>query len=113
MSQNTFIVLPSARKDLESIGDFWGENSRDKVVKLFSAVRSQLDLLADMPYIGSPCNYSKPHLHSIRKSPVKGFRSYLIYYRPLSSGDGIVVLRIARHSRDIQPLLKESLEDSD
>ena len=111
MSQNTFIVLPSARKDLESIADFWGEDSSDKIVQLFEVVRSQLDLLADMPYIGSPCNSAKPHLHSIRKSPVKGFRAFLIYYRPLASGDGIVVLRITRHSRDIDPLLEEALGD--
>ena len=97
MSQNTFIVLPSARKDLEGIAEFWGEDAQDRTFKLFAAVRSQLDLLADMPYIGSPCDSTKPHLHSIRKSPVKGFRSYLIYYRPLASGDGIVVLRVARH----------------
>ena len=57
MSQNTFIILPSARMDLEGIGEFLGEDSRDKTTQLFCAVREQLGLLADRPYIGSPCNY--------------------------------------------------------
>lgn len=72
-----------------------------------------LDLLTAMPFVGTPSDFGIATLHSMRFIRVKGFKNYLIFYRPLASSDGIVVHRVLHGARDIGPLLEDSLDDRD
>lgn len=113
MSQNVFAFRPAASRDIKSIASQLEEHSAGKAVQFFSAVRSTVDLLTDMPFLGAPADMNEESLHSMRCVRVDGFKIYLIFYRPLASKDGIVVHRVLHQSRKIEPLLFESLDDSD
>lgn len=116
MSQNQdqkpFLILASARADLRAVGASLDTQSVGKGVRFFAAARSVIDLLTTMPYVGTPSDFGVPTLHSMRYVRVKGFKSYLIFYRSLASKDGIVVHRVLHPARDVVPLLEESLDDS-
>ena len=111
MSQNAFAFQPQARADLQDVAAFLDERSPGKAVEFFAAVRSTVDLLTNMPFIGAPADLGEARLHSIRYVVVQNFKAYLLFYRPLASKDGIVIHRILHKSRDVVPLLEASLND--
>lgn len=113
MSQNPFILRSTASSDLKSIASQLEEHSAGKAVQFFAAVRSTIDLLTAMPFMGAPADLDEETLHSMRYARVDGFKHYLIFYRPLASKDGVVVHRVLHSSREVVPLLLQSLDDSD
>ena len=72
-----------------------------------------VDLLTAMPFVGTPSDFGIATLHSMRFVRVKGFKNYLIFYRPFASKDGIVVHRVLHSARDVVPLLEDSLDAPD
>ena len=72
-----------------------------------------IELLTAMPFMGTPGDFDEAVLHSMRYVRVQKFKSYLIFYRPLASKDGIVIHRVLNQKRDVVPLLKESLDADD
>jgi len=113
VSQNAFVLRSAASLDLKSIASQLEERSAGKAIQFFSAVRSTVELLTEMPFMGAPADMGEERLHSMRYVRVDGFKIYLIFYRPLASKDGIVVHRILHQSRQVEPLLLESLDDDD
>jgi len=58
-----------------------------------------------MPLMGSAREYRNSEFSGIRMWRVKGFRQYLIFYRPIQ--DGIEIVRVIHSSRDIAALFGE------
>lgn len=107
----TFSLLLPARQDLLDIAAFLGQRDQERAVHLLKMARQTFDELAQMLFLGAPRPQTDPRLHSMRVWPIKEFRAYLIFYRPLSSGDGVVIFRVLHGSREVLPLLQSSLED--
>lgn len=112
MSQNTYILHPKASSDIKTLAAQFEERTPGKALQFFSAVRSTIELLTEMPYIGAPADMGEAKLHSLRYVRIEGFKKYLLFYRPLASKDGIVVHRVLNQARDIIPLLEE-VDDAD
>ena len=104
------ILLPSAWNDLQSNFLFLGRQNRARANEFARQLQLALTQLAQTPHLGSPRFYANPRLHSIRRWPIPNFERYGIFYRPFASGNGIEVFRVAHASRDMEALLKESLE---
>ena len=102
-----------ARGDLQEIGASMEDRRPGGAAKFFGAVRETVDLLTTMPFIGAPADTGEMRLHSMRYARVQGSKVYLLFYRPLASKDGIVVHRILHQSRDVVPLLLDSMDDAD
>lgn len=113
MSENPYILLSSARADLESHAAFLEDRTVGNAIKFFAAVREMFDLIAEFPFLGVMRPSPNPRLHSIRYMRIRGFEKYLIFYRPLASKDGIVIYNVLHSSRDAEALLSESVGDSD
>lgn len=107
----TFILLPLARQDLLEIGEFLGARDKARAARWFEMARQTFDELAQSPFLGALRPQTDARLHSIRAWRVKEFRAYLIFYRPLASGDGVVIHRVTHNSREVLPLLEASLEE--
>jgi plasmid stabilization system protein ParE len=89
---------PSARRDLQEIGDFIAKDSRRQARRLISEIESLCGRLRRMPErypVLAP--YQS---RAIRRAP---FGAYGIYYR-CDLGE-IVVLRILHAARDVEDLL--------
>jgi toxin ParE1/3/4 len=64
----------------------------------------RFEILADSPLIGHPIKLKNPRLANIRFFPVTRYRSYLIFYRPIT--DGIQVLHVYHGARNTRALLE-------
>ena len=106
MSQNTYILHPKASADIKALAARFEEITPGKALRFFTAVRSTIELLTEMPYIGAPADMEEARLHSLRYVRIDGFKKYLLFYRPLVSKDGIVVHRVLNQARDVVPLLR-------
>ena len=69
-----------------------------------NACNESFELLAKSVYISSLCNFDNPQLRDVRKWFVKGFKKYLIFYRPFE--DGVEILHIIHGARDTDGYLK-------
>lgn len=67
--------------------------------RFVAAVEDAIRKLADMPGMGAIRGSPDPDLAGLRQWPVKGFRNFLVIYRPLR--DGIVVVRVMHGAQDI------------
>jgi toxin ParE1/3/4 len=70
--------------------------------RFLAAVEQSLATLAQMPALGNPCEFDNPALQGVRSWPVRGFKKYVIFYRPVEGG--IEVLHVLHGSRDITSL---------
>ena len=84
------------------------QNGRDERFKI--SFTKTIETLVTFPNMGSPRDFPNVPTRELRVWPVKDFKMYLIYYHSLASDDGIEILRVLHHSRDVQTLL---IEDSD
>ncbi len=103
---------PRAVEDIRGILDWMkDQGSLSRGRKLFDAIENSFEILVDSPYLGSPLFYPLPEMHSLRRYQVPGFRDHGIFYRPLASGNGVIVLRVLHARQDDFARLEESLED--
>ena len=80
----------------------WYARQRDEALALdyAHAVEATLEFLAQLPEIGTLCNYPEPQLVGLRFYLVeKPFDRHLIYYR--ISGEELVAFRVVPGVRDL------------
>jgi toxin ParE1/3/4 len=99
------VKSPDAERDLEELGYDLAQHSLAASGRFLTAMERAMDLLAQMPELGSPCNFRRPALRGLRMWVPRRFRRYVIYYRSLP--DGIEVIRILHGSQDAERLLAE------
>ncbi|MEX2141652.1 MAG: type II toxin-antitoxin system RelE/ParE family toxin [Pirellulales bacterium] len=91
-------IVSEADLDLLNIGVYLQSKSPDASVRFVSAVEKTLDELAKNPEIGARCATKKPSLAGLRIWQVRGFKSYLIFYR--FTTEQLEVVRVRHSSTD-------------
>ena len=99
------IKSDAARADLLSHFRYIGRHNLGAARRFLAASKSAMELLASMPRIGSIWESPYPSLSGIRVWPIRKFRNYLIFYRPITRG--ILVLRVLHGARQVDELLHE------
>ncbi len=99
------IIQPAAQRDLADLADYLAERSLKTAVRFSHAVAETLEQLAAMPELGSLREFRNPALAGLRVWRIRGFKRYLIFYRPRT--EGIEVLRVLDAARDIESLFEE------
>jgi len=94
------MVSPAARRDLSGVLAYLGGSSSPRAHKFAQSVNTTLENLVAQPQMGSPRAFADERLHDLRVWPVSGFRSYLLFYRPFISGNGVEIIRVLHASRD-------------
>jgi toxin ParE1/3/4 len=89
--------------DLLEIIDYLAARSPAAADRFAEAVPRTLDDVARFPGAGSLREFEDPRLAGIRSWRVRGFRRYLIYYRPIDGG--IMVLAVLHGARDLPKAL--------
>jgi toxin ParE1/3/4 len=100
---------PQAYRDLVGIASHIAQDSLDASERFLQAAETTIDRLAEAPEIGSLCPFENPLAADIRVWPVRQFKSYLIFYRPESTG--IYVVRVIHGARDWQSLFEHSSDE--
>ena len=107
------ILRPAARRDFEAVfATISAQNPRRADDFLLAAQKALLQL-GQLPHLGSPLDWTQidQRLHSLRRWPIGGFRVYHLIYRPLASGDGVVIFRVLHSAQDAPSRTIETLED--
>lgn len=92
-----------AKADLEEIELYICTGSLAAALRFHDAAQKAFSLLAHMPGMGTQRPTKSPALQGLRTWPIKGFRRYLVCYRPIA--DGIEVLRVLNGVRNLNRLL--------
>jgi toxin ParE1/3/4 len=78
------------------IGPFHGK-------RFLAAAEAAMRRLSEMPFLAGTYESENPLLADIRVWPIPGFENYLIFYRPIENGIGLV--RVLYGGRDIERVL--------
>jgi toxin ParE1/3/4 len=81
--------------------------SPEAAARFLAAAERTFALLASMPEMGKPWRATFSGEEGLRVFPVRGFKSHLVFYRPLAKPRGIEVLHVFHAARDLHALLKE------
>jgi len=97
-----FNVLPDARQDIKSCGDYLAERSFSAACRFADAVEATIQMLLRNPELGE-------RLHSdptgrIRYRTVLDFKHYLIFYRRADSV--LEIVRVLHGARDYEPFFE-------
>jgi toxin ParE1/3/4 len=90
---------PASRTDIVEILLHLRRHSRRAARSLHAAIDETLRLLAEYPGAGKSRDELAPRLRSL---PVRRYRQYMIYYRPIA--DGIEVIRVIHGAREVRNL---------
>ena len=99
------IRRPAARRDIVHYFAYLVEHVGLETARRFQqAVEQTYDDLAEMPSMGAPGKVRQGQFAGVRLWRVRGFASYLIFYRSLS--DGVQIERVIHASQDYQRILE-------
>ncbi|MBD2307506.1 type II toxin-antitoxin system RelE/ParE family toxin [Chroococcidiopsis sp. FACHB-1243] len=101
---------PQVIRDLIELATYIAEDNLDVSDRFLAAAEATFNQLAKMPQIGKLCQFSNPILAGIRQQGIKGFKKYLVFYRP--SDSGIEILRVIHSARDIEAILDDDMREN-
>jgi toxin ParE1/3/4 len=96
------VIRPRADTDIEELADYIAGDSPRAALRFYEATRATFHFLASMPEIGEACLFREPAHANLRMWPVKGFKKYIIFYRPVS--DGVEIVRVIHAARDFEAI---------
>lgn len=87
--------LPTARSDLIEIWQYIADDSPEDADRFLDTLEEKMGLLGDNPEMGK----RRVELaEGLRGFPVG---NYMIFYRPIDGGEGIVVIRVLNATQDV------------
>lgn len=100
------IVRPLADWDLDEKADYLRHSSPRVAMRSYVAARSTFDRLANMPGLGSPCEFINPAFADLYFYPIRRFPKYLIFFRRFPNG--IEVVRVLHSAQDVERIFAEA-----
>lgn len=97
-------LLPRAELDQADIYQYLAQESAALAQRFLDGVAETIDSLRDSALPGMPWQSDHPRLASVRWSPVRGFKIYLLIFR--LDFERLEVIRIVHGARDIESLLR-------
>jgi toxin ParE1/3/4 len=101
---------PQVIRDLIELATYIAEDNLDASDRFLAAAEATFNQLAKMSQIGKLCHFSNPLLAGIRQQAIKGFKKYLVFYRPIDLG--IEILRVIHSARDIEAILDDDMSEN-
>jgi toxin ParE1/3/4 len=99
------VITPKASLDIDEYFAYIAQENPDTALLFFDSVRETFAQLARMPGMGSRYPLDNLRLQGLRKSAVKGFRKYLIFY--FERDESIQIVRIIYAGQDIERILEQ------
>jgi toxin ParE1/3/4 len=104
-------IQPLAYADLEEISHYIASERPMSAKRFLLAAENAFDLLAKNPSFGTHCQFTHPLAADIRFWPIKSFKNFLVFYRPI--GRGIQVVRVLHGARDIANTFEQDASRDD
>jgi toxin ParE1/3/4 len=100
---------PIVIQDLIACATYIGSNNLDASDQFLFAAEFTFKQLIEMPKIGRISGFTHPQLFAVRQLPIKGFKSYLVFYQIQS--DTIDIIRVLHSARNIEKILENELPE--
>jgi len=100
------VITPRASQDLDNYYTYITQNNPEAALRFFDATRQTFAKLAQMSGMGSFYPVKNSRLDGLRRSPIKGFENYLIFY--LAFDDYLEIVRILHAARDLEEVLSDN-----
>jgi plasmid stabilization system protein ParE len=81
------------------------QENRQLAERWVLAVLAATESLRQMPERGSPCNFRLAKLRLLRRLPVPGFESHLVFYQYRREEQVVRVVHVLHGARDIENVL--------
>ena len=99
------VVLSTlAQEDIYDIASYLAGQSRDTGIRFYDQVDRTLELLEQMPELGTVCHFGNTGAE-IRVWPVRGFPNHLVFYR-ITPNVMTTILRIQHGSTNYETLFQ-------
>jgi toxin ParE1/3/4 len=98
-------VHDEAEDDLKKIFGHIAADHVDAARRFLDSVWRDFERLAEQPGMGAIREFNNARAAHIRSWPVRGFRNYLIFYRPIENG--VKIIRVLHGARDIAAIFEE------
>jgi toxin ParE1/3/4 len=105
------IKRPLVIRDLIELATYIASDNMDASDLFLAAAEETFKQLANLPQMGKLAQFSHPLLADVRQQAIKGFRKYLVFYRPTEKG--VEILRVIHGARDIEALLEEDFSEDE
>jgi toxin ParE1/3/4 len=102
---------PQVIRDLIELATYIAEDNLEASDRFLAAAEATFKQLGEMPGIGKPCQFSNPKLEGVRQQAIKGFKKYLVFYRPTDLD--VEIIRVIHSARDIEAILNEDFGDDE
>src|SRR3989442_1571522 len=102
-------IRPQAYVDLAEISDYIAHDRPSSAKRFLLAAERTFAWLAAHSDLGMPCGFEHSLVADVRWWRVKGFKSYLIFYRQIERG--IQVVRVLHGARDIEVIFEVSKQN--
>ncbi|MBN4050039.1 type II toxin-antitoxin system RelE/ParE family toxin [Nitrospira defluvii] len=99
----SYRILIEAEKDLDEHAFHIAKDNLNAALRLYDAAKETYRMLSEQAKMGECYPSQNSLLSNIRFFPIKGFKKYLVFYRP--SGEEIEIIRILHISRNIKNIL--------
>lgn len=99
----SYKILIEAERDLDEHAFHISKDNLDAALRLYDAAEETYRMLSEQPKMGEPYPSQNILLSNIRFFPIKGFKKYLVFYRP--KGKEIEIIRVLHGSRNIKKIL--------
>ena len=84
MTKPELILMPRAREDIKQIAAYIREDNPQASVTFRQTLQHIYEVLLDLPEEGSVRNFRNPGMKGLRMLPVPQFKTYLLFYRPIT-----------------------------
>ncbi|WP_319422434.1 type II toxin-antitoxin system RelE/ParE family toxin [Pleurocapsa sp. FMAR1] len=102
---------PIVINDLIELATYIGNNNLDISDDFLLAAENTFAQLGNFPQLGKSSKFDSPELIDIRQKAVKGFESYLVFYRLIE--DGVEIIRVIHGARNVEDILESDLDRDD
>lgn len=110
MTVGKYKLRSGVEADLDGYARYIAKDSLIAARRLYDKAQETLQMLADMPLMGTPYRAIRNKSSGIRFAPIKDYPNHLIYYRPQ---DGFIDVLCILHARmDKGPKVAPYLLDS-
>lgn len=99
------IIRKRAEDAVDAIADRIARDNIQAALRFYDRVEETYERITRWPLIGSRIRVRDRDLADLRTYPIRGYRKYIVFYRPMA--DGIEVVHVIHGARGIRRVLRE------
>lgn len=97
-----FVLREAVVKDLDDLAAYIQQDSAQAAIRFLEAAQETFESLSRTPELGGLFELPDRLLSGVRVWQIKGFRSILVFYRPIAGG--VEIVRVLHGARDFAAL---------